>query len=197
MFRSALQEPEQLALHLAAQSAVAGVPVQLPWHSPEQVDLHEAMHSPLASALAPPSVVPAEAVPLHFASQVPSHFPVQLPSQSNSAGFTVHWPVQSASQLPVQLTSGSFEQLVAQFACSSAEQAASKWMGVHWTSQPPETSHLAFASTLMLPQSAMLAARAGMAEVTEAHATAPRSAMERNSEELVMKEASWVRRRTS
>ena len=37
MLRSALHEPWQLALHLPLQSAEAGVPVQLPWHSPEHV----------------------------------------------------------------------------------------------------------------------------------------------------------------
>lgn len=147
---SAWHEPLQLASHLAAQSASAGVTLQLASQSAVQLPLHEASHSAL--------LLSAAQRPEQSALQSAWHDAVQL----NSAGLTS----QSASQLPWQLPVHSAEALTlhgpAHSTERSAAQAAWKLTGSHCAVHPPSTStlHSASASTWMLPHAARLAAAA-------------------------------------
>jgi hypothetical protein len=146
-----LQLPWHDAWHLPEQVALA-LPWQLASHSPWQVAVHDALQSAAHSAWfaslwqwavhVESHVAPQ--VPLQFAEQSKFAFALQLPSHvplhvtSHDGGVTLHCPWHCAYS------------------------AALHEIGVHCASheRPVSTEHWAVASTLMFPQSAMLAARA-------------------------------------
>jgi hypothetical protein len=162
MWASAEHEPWQLAWHLPLHSAVPGVPVQLAEHSLEQVALQLPSHSAWFAFAA------------HLPWQLPSHVAVQLPSHWNFGGSMSHSALQSPSQLPWQDGRVAVHS-PSQEAWSSPWQAASKFIGVHSAVQstPTLASHLAFASTLMLPHASIPALAFGA--ISGAASTAARA----------------------
>jgi hypothetical protein len=130
------------------QVALGGVPVQFVWHCAEKCALHEAMHWPM--------LPDEEHSPLHCASACA----LQSVSQLKVPCCAVQFAMQSPLQLAVHDGNGSPVHMPSQLASRFAAQAASKCTGVQFTVQPPITSavHVAFASTSMLLQAAMLAA---------------------------------------
>jgi len=98
-----------------------------------------------------------------WASQRPLQSALQAASQSNFPGSTLQSPSQSATHWPLHSTLGSLLQLASQSTASFALHAARTLTGVHMASHCAvggTTSHSAFASSEMLPQSPR-SARAG------------------------------------
>jgi hypothetical protein len=101
---------------------------------------------------------------------LPSHVPVQVPLQS-AVQSKLAFPVHFALQVPLHETShegGVALHVPWHFAYRAAVQLIGVQFASHAT--PVSTLHWALASTLMLPQSAMLAACAGRTTATNERA---------------------------